>query len=435
MEPGAETGEAGSKRVPSPVRADERFEVLDILRGVAILGILAANLEFFRASDVLDGYPGGYEQDLGIFGRVFFVAVEFLASGKFITALAFLLGLGLALQYRKGLSSGRTVQAARRFLLKRLAVLALFGAAHTLLVWSGDVLLFYASLALPFSLLFVHRRPKTLVIWAACILGALTLLGLGITTASLISSLGESTPERPSVAPAPAFHSELARSAEEAYGEGSYLDQIRQRVREYSTNLALSYLGSGTQVLAMLMLGAAVVNAGWVGDRGGLGRRARRAALFGLTAGVPLNLLYALSFEFGPQEEMWYFYLTETAWYVGAPIMALGWMGLVALLFSRSPAGFVRLSAVGRMALTNYLAQSIILTSLFYGFGLYGRASVGFAVGAMFALWALELFWSRPWLARFRFGPAEWLWRRLTYGRGIGRQGRPLETNQEIHKG
>lgn len=418
METGAETATAASGRAPSPVRADERFEVLDVLRGVAILGILAANLEFFRASDVLDGYPGGYEQDLGIFGRVFLVAVEFLASGKFITALAFLLGMGLALQYRKGLSSGRTGWAAWRFLLKRLAVLALFGAAHALLVWSGDVLLFYATLALPFSLLFIHRRPKTLVIWAVCTLGALTLLGLGITTASLISSLGQSTSERP--AAAPAFHSELARSAEEAYGEGSYLDQIRQRGREYFTNLALSYLGYGTQVLAMLMLGAAVVNAGWVGDRPGLRRRARRAAVWGLTVGVPLNLLYALSFEFGPQEETWYFYLTETAWYVGAPIMALGWMGLVSLLFLRSSYGFARLSAVGRMALTNYLAQSIILTLFFYGFGLYGRASVGFAVGAMVAVWALELLWSRAWLARLRFGPAEWLWRRLTYGRGIG---------------
>ncbi len=102
-------------------------------------------------------------------------------------------------------------------------------------------------------------------------------------------------------------------------------------------------------------------------------------------------------------------------------MMALGWMGLVTLLFLRSSSGFARLASVGRMALTNYLAQSLLLTGLFYGLGFYGSASVGFAVGAMVVVWALELLWSRPWLARFRFGPAEWLWRRLTYGRGIGR--------------
>ena len=419
MEATTRPEEAGTPRTPSPVGESERFEILDVLRGVAILGILSANLEFFRASDILDGYPWGYEQDLGIFGRVYLVAVEFLASGKFITALAFLLGLGLALQYRRGISSGRPAWSVRGFLFKRLAVLALFGAAHALLVWSGDVLLFYATLALPFSLLFVHRRPKTLVIWAVCILGALTLLGLTLATVDLVSSPRADA----SVSPAatPAFHSELARSAEEAYGEGSYLDQVRQRGREYTTNLALTYLGYGTQILAMLMLGAAVTNAGWVGEREGLRRRARRAAIFGLAAGVPLNLAYALSFEFGPGQEMWYFYLTETAWYAGAPIMALGWMGLVTLLVLRSFYGFGRLAAVGRMALTNYLAQSIILTGLFYGLGLYGRTSIAFAVGVMVVVWALELLWSPPWLARFRFGPAEWLWRRLTYGRGIGR--------------
>ena len=410
MEAGTGAGRSTSGRAASPVGQGERFEVLDVLRGVAILGILAANLEFFRAPDVFTGYG----DSAGAFARVFFFAVEFLASGKFITALAFLLGLGLAMQYRKMRASGGGGWAARGFLLRRLVVLALLGAAHAFLVWSGDVLMFYAALGIPFSLLFVHRRPRTLVVWAAIILGLLTVVGLVLGILAVLASPGEGA----AAAPAPTYQ-ELARGAQEAYGDGSYPDQVRQRVREYFTNLPLSFLVSGTQVFSMLLLGAAVANAGWIGDRSGLRSRSRRAAVWGLSVGGPLNLLHAISFEVGPQSEIWYFYLTETAWYVGAPIMALGWMGLVAMLFLRSSSGLARLAAVGRMALTNYLAQSILLTGLFYGLGLYGRASVAFAVGAMFAVWALELLWSRPWLARFRFGPAEWLWRRLTYGPGI----------------
>lgn len=407
-----EAEKGGPRNAPSPVGADERFEALDVLRGVAILGILAANLEFFRSPTVFTGSGDA----AGGFARGFFFAVEFLASGKFITALAFLLGLGLAMQYRKILSFGGGAWAARGFLLKRLLVLALFGAAHAFLVWSGDVLMFYAALAIPFSLLFVHRRPKTLAVWAAVILGLLTLLGLVLGVLALMAPPGEGAAAAPVEA---STYAELARGAQEAYGDGSYADQVRQRVREYFANLPLSFLVSGTQVFSMLLLGAAVANAGWVGDRAGLGRRARRAAVWGLSVGVPLNGLYAASFEVGPQSQIWYFYLTETAWYVGAPIMALGWMGLVATLFLRSPAVFGRLAAVGRMALTNYLAQSLLLTGLFYGLGFYGNASVGFAAGAMVVVWALELLWSRPWLARLRFGPAEWLWRRLTYGRAV----------------
>ena len=144
---------------------------------------------------------------------------------------------------------------------------------------------------------------------------------------------------------------------------------------------------------------------------------ARRAAYVGLLVGLPLNLLWTLSRFAGP-EAAWYFYLSQTAWYAGAPLLALGWMGLLASVLPSLPEGLTsRLAAVGRMALTNYLAQSVLMTTFFYWGGLYGRASAGLAVGLAALVWTLELLWSRPWLSYFRFGPVEKLWRRLSYGR------------------
>jgi uncharacterized protein len=385
----------------------ERAAVLDVLRGIAILGILAANVESFRTPEVWDGYGV-----LSAFDRAYLFVVYFLASGKFITALSFLFGLGLALQFRRAREASRF---AWGFLARRLVVLALFGLAHALLVWSGDVLLFYAILSVPL-LLFVHRRPATLVVWAFLVLGAFALFGLIV---ALNTFLTGDTVALPSTPPG------LGETAQAAYTSGSYPAMVVQRAREYFSTLIPGLYFSGPQVFAMMLLGAAAANAGWVGDPEGLGRRARRVALVGLLAGIPLNLFYALTFVYGVGPgEPWYFGLARAAWLVGAPIMALGWMGLVALLYVRSKkgsegagGGFRELAAVGKMALTNYLVQSILMTAFFYGLGFYGRTAVGPALALMAVVWMIELTWSRPLLSRFRHGPAEWLWRRLSYGR------------------
>jgi uncharacterized protein len=370
--------------------------VLDALRGIAILGILAANLEYFRTPEVWSGYEGAPSA----FERAFSLLVSLLAQGKFITALSFLFGLGFTLQYRRARRAGRP---GRVFLLKRILVLALFGLAHALLIWSGDILLFYALLGLPL-LFFVGRRPRTLVLWACAILGVTGALGLALAAASLDGSSPVTLPFPPA---------SLAESAEVAFTSGSVAEMTEQRAREYLGTLPLAFLVSGPQVFSMMLLGAAVANAGWLGDAASLARRARLAALLGLAVGVPLNLYYALPNE--PGDAL--YFLNLTSWVVGAPIMALGWMGLVAALHARyGGRGFGRLAAVGRMALTNYLAQSVIMTTFFYWLGFYGRTSVEFAVGLMVGVWVLELLWSGPWLSRFRYGPVEWLWRRLSYG-------------------
>jgi uncharacterized protein len=399
----------------SPVRPRERLVVLDVLRGVAILGILVPNLDVFRTPDLTV-----FTESASMFEQAFQFFTFAFTQGKFITSLAFLLGLGLAMQYARSREKGHS---PNKFLARRLSVLALFGLAHGLLIWSGDVLLTYAILGFPF-LLFVHCRSRTLVRWAVGLLGVFLVLALLFTVLSLLA------PEPPQGATAEDSPSGetfsflfggdgLEASAEEAYTSGSYLQMTLQRAQELLLFLPAGLFTSGPGVFAMMLLGAAVAKAGWTEDLAGRRWSIRWAAVLGISIGLPLNLFFALTILWDPAGASYLLPLGGGAWLVGAPLLAIGYMASAALLAQRFPTAALvtRLAAVGRMALTNYLAQSVIMTAVFYGLALYGKLGLLPSLAILAAVWGVELLWSKPWLSRFPYGPAEWLWRRLTYGR------------------
>lgn len=399
----------------SPVRPRERLVVLDVLRGVAILGILIPNLDVFRTPDlsVFTDSSSAFEQAFQFFSLAF-------TQGKFITSLAFLLGLGLAMQAARSREKGRS---PNRFLARRLGILALFGLAHGLLIWSGDVLLTYAILGFPF-LLFLNSRHRTLVRWAVGLLGSFLILALLFAVFTLLvpePSPG-ATAEDSSSSESFSFlfgEESLEASAEEAYTSGSYLQMTLQRARELVLFLPAGLSISGPGVFAMMLLGAAVVKAGWTENLDGRRRQIIRAAVLGLTFGIPLNLFFAITVLLDPSGTTYLLPLGGGAWLIGAPLLAVGYMASTALLAQRFPETLVirRLAAVGRMALSNYLAQSIVMTAIFYGLALYGKLELLPSLAILLAVWGAELLWSKPWLSRFSYGPAEWLWHRLTYGR------------------
>ena len=236
--------------------------VLDVLRGVAILGILIPNLDVFRTPDLamFSERTPAFEQAFQFFALAF-------TQGKFITSLAFLLGLGLAMQAARSREKGGS---PNRFLVRRLGVLALFGLAHGLLIRSGDVLLTYAILGFPF-LLFVHRSPRTLLRWAIGLLGAILVLALLFTLFTLLAPeppQGATVEDSPSNETFPFLFGgqSFEAAAEEAYTSGSYLQMTLQRVRELLLFLSAGLFASGPGVFAMMLLGAAVAKAGWTED-------------------------------------------------------------------------------------------------------------------------------------------------------------------------
>ncbi|MBA2442047.1 MAG: DUF418 domain-containing protein [Rubrobacter sp.] len=391
-------------------RAGERIGTLDALRGFAIIGILLVNIRLFRG-------PVDPAAELPELERYLNAAITVLAEGKFISALAFLFGVGFAIQTA---GAERRGESPRGLLARRLTGLFLFGAAHAVFIWSGDILLTYAILG--FAVLPLLRLPpRALLVWAAGILLAgpalLVLAGSGIFSA--LSSVAPAAAEQVAQL---AFPGDLTGPALAAYASGGYGEMTVQRLRELlSFYLAYGFATTAPQVVAMLLLGLAAVRAGWVRDPRSHARGILGVAAAGLAVGVPLNLYHVLGDAgFGGSALVW---PGEAALYLGAPALSLGYLGLAALLFGRFPDSLPtrRLSEVGRMALTNYLLQSVVLTAIFYGLRLYGEVGLPAALGLCLVTYAINFAVSYLWLSRYANGPTEWLWRRLTYaGRARG---------------
>lgn len=404
---------AGSP-VLSSVSDRQRVLALDVIRGFAILGILLVNVSLFsgvRGIAPMEQYPLplGADELLGLF-------VSVIAEGKFITTLSFLFGLGFTLQAMRAEERGAS---SRGLLLRRVLGLGLIGIAHAVFIWSGDILFTYALLGLVL-ILFRNRRPKTLLVWAGCLFGV-PLLSLVAATAFTVLLGGQSSGA--GQAGTITFFGDLEASAMEAYNSGSYPQMVLQRLKEIAV-FAIGGLSLGPVLFAMMLAGAAVARSGWlegwVQDLDTHGAFIRYTAVLGLGVGIPLNAVYAVSLVVDPAG-------TGTAgaagllcWYVGGPALTFGYMASLTLLSRRDfPNGALRrLAAVGRLALTNYLMQSVVMTAIFYGLAIYGRVRLIEAMLVALALLAVQLALSPIYLRRFRHGPVEWLWRRLTYGGG-----------------
>jgi uncharacterized protein len=358
-----------------PTARGERVAALDALRGAAVLGILLVNVQYFQGPQRFLG--DGLEPWTGA-DRTAAYLITALVEGKFITGFAFLFGVGIALQSARAEARG---QPAGRLMARRLAVLALFGAVHSLLLWYGDVLLTYALLG--FVLVAARRAaPRTLLRWAA------GLYGVGAALLLVTAAL----PAEGTGLPA------LAEQGVRAYQSGSYADMFGQRLRELGVYW-LSFPFNGPWILAPMLAGLAAGRAGLHARLAEAAALLRRVAALGVGVGVPVSLLAA---AFSPSAALAF-----------APLVSLGYLALGALLLPRARS----LALVGRMALTNYLLQTVLATAVYYGLGLYGRGTLVAALGLTVAIWAVNLLVSRLWLARFDSGPVETLWRRWTYGR------------------
>jgi uncharacterized protein len=401
----------------APIAPKQRVEVLDILRGFAIFGILLVNMAFFNSSFYTQ--ITGLAQPSGMLDQLARWGIAFFAEGKFYSIFSFLFGLGMAIQYLRFQATG---QHFVPFYLRRLGVLLLFGLIHAYLFWVGDILLLYTVLGVVVLLLFRNGKPRTLLIWTGVFLLVPILLNAGLYG---LIELGRMTPQgaamiEQSLAEQTRHYQTLAAQADQVYANGSFAEITQQRVRDM-----LMVYGTwpfiGFNVLATMVLGLYVGKQRiWenLTDHMPLIRKVWR---WGLIVGVLGNALYVVAGDATnrtlPSLQL---LLALTGQTLGAPALALFYMTSLILLFQR-PAWHRRLrplAYVGRMAISNYLLQTLICTTLFYsyGFGLYGQIDVLTGVGLTVVIYVLQIPLSRLWLSRFRFGPIEWLWRTLSYG-------------------
>ena len=397
-----------------PIAPAERNPLLDALRGTALLGILLMNIEGFNGPVLASGT--GLDPRLSGADRVVDALVYFFVQGKFFTLFSLLFGMGFVVMSQRADAAGRPFAGTY---LRRMAVLLCIGLGHGLLVWSGDILVSYALLGVP--LLLVRQAPPR---WLA-IPGVLVFLAApgmvllyGLLVWMLVQAGGGA--EEALATQFAQVQAMLAR-ADEVYMHGTWLQAVAQRAHE--VGLVLMGLPiMGALVLGMFLLGGALVRSG------AMAAPLRHGRLLGLMRWVllPLGLaVMGLSYAISPSLPVDRFDMTialaQSLWMLASGLMCLGYVGwLVAFFGSRAGAGLARwLAPAGRMALTTYLTQSLVCSLVFYGYGLgwYGQMPRAWQAAFALALFVAQVLFSHAWLARFRFGPVEWLWRSATYMR------------------
>jgi uncharacterized protein len=397
----------------TPTTPPEREPVLDALRGFAILGILLVNIEVMRGSDWLVAMAGGSVAASALPDRIVQFAIGWLASGKFISSLAILFGIGAALIATRALNAG---ESPRPLLTRRYIGLMAFGIAHMLL-FPGDILFLYGLTGL-ILLAFVMLRVRTQLWWSAVLLAIYSALSLRWALVYRADALRVVEPTADSFT---SFVDELRAETVAAFTTGGWSDIFAAHAWQ-ALLLQIAQLFALPWILALFVCGFAIARAGILKDPGKHRELLRRGALFGLALGLPANIGLGLigplaGFGAPPQTEpIWITRWAAFGQTIGAPVLAVGYTCALSLfLLRRGSIG--RLVAVGRMALTAYLLQSALALAVFAGLRLYDRLSTTSALLAVGIIWAVLLVICPLWLHWFRLGPVEWLWRSLTYGR------------------
>lgn len=397
--------------VLAPVAASERIALLDVLRGVALLGIFLMNIEFFSRS-LLD-LSTGISPGLPALSWLADAFVYTFVRGKFWTLFSLLFGMGFAVMLARAQAAGRPFTGVY---LRRTVGLLLIGLAHGLFLWAGDILFSYALTAFALLLFFRNTPLSRLWKWGVALYGGMVLLML-LAAAGMAAMAGD---PQASADPAAAAAFESIRAAEvAAYSSGTYAEANGARLVYF-----LHHLGSIAllvpMVLGMFLVGAWLVRSGAMADPASRRRLFSRLAWWGGGAGLALT---AWSIAISPDPVMdpaapAAAPLVAMALHMtGSALMALAYIGIVVLAWQAGARWLGVLAPAGRMALTHYLLQSLVGTLLFYGYGLglWGDVSRAGQTGIVLVVFALQVAASHWWLARFRMGPAEWMWRAFTY--------------------
>ena len=404
--------------VMTPVDADARVQALDVLRGFALLGILLMNIEGM-AGPLMGAMTGVDPASTGA-DRVVDTLIYLFVQGKFYPLFSLLFGMGFAVMLVRAEAAGRPFFGVY---LRRVLALLGIGLAHALLLWSGDILLTYALIGL-LMLLFFRRTPVSrLPKWGIglVLFPCLLMLSFGMLGSLAQSSPGEAAGFEASMAEQAQQMAALVEAERQAYGSGTYAEAVAQRGRDTGVLIGFTAM-FGWSILGLFLLGAWFARSGAIAHPEQHARLHARLRWLALPVGLAMMLC---SWWLEPTMDFGRMDLRSTSAQVlhtlAGMLMALGYMAWIVRALQDSPlAGPLgRLAPAGRMALTNYLLQSLAMTWIFYGYGLgyFGQLPRAWQPLLVVAFFLLQVAWSHWWLARFRFGPVEWLWRWATYGR------------------
>jgi uncharacterized protein len=392
----------------TPISSRERIEILDVLRGLALFGIITANMRAFNSPQA--AYFDHSLMWQGVGDRIAQGFIDLFVTGKFVTLFSLLFGIGFAVQMERADARG---VASRLFYVRRLIVLLIIGLAHGFLLWWGDILAPYALMG-GLLLLFRKRSQGTILIWAV-IFYAWPMMLMGAAMAA--HSAGVAIPKPPHPTP-----EELQRVIQ-IFANGTYAEMLRVRVKEMAFNgIALVFFYP--RVLGLFLFGLWVWRAGIIRNLAQYEPVLRRCRNWGLVVGLVGNAAVLAMFEIwrpNPTEFTREGFVVGIAGSIAIPALSLFYASSVILLSREETWRRVLhpFGAIGRTALSNYLLQSVICTTLYnsWGFGLFGKVGPLAGLIPTILIYSAQVPLSSWWTARFSFGPMEWIWRTLTYGR------------------
>lgn len=401
-----------------PTQKQDRIQFLDVLRGIAIFFIFSANIlvfsGFFFFSD-----EARYPETLWFTDEILDFLMFTLVDGKFYSIFSLLFGIGCVIQYNNLKNVNKPFAP---FFRRRMFWLLIIGLIHLCLFWNGDILTLYALLG--FTLIyFIKLSNRTLLIVAAI------LILFPIINWLIVHFTGLNYHRVFFKASSNYYHYFGFPTVE--YNDIQFADFQKFQTNEslvdyFKMSIGNSLIRTGAilregrifKVLGIFLIGIwagrKIINQDVLKNTKFL----KKIALWGILIGLPISIIRTYIEFFGSNEDYWYFLNTVT-YALGTVPFAMGIAALLALLYFKKSSVFAIFAPVGKLALSNYIFQTFISVTIFYGigFGLTGKFGFSVIMGIAICIFLFQVLMSKLWLKYFRFGPFEWIWRQLTYGK------------------
>ena len=394
-----------------PVKSSERYVILDVLRGLALLGIALANFPEFSLYSFLPAEAADAMPTAGIDRIVHYLQYVFI-DGKFYTIFSLLFGIGFSIIIA---NAARRDANGFRIFYRRMFVLLLIGFLHLMFLWSGDILMLYALLGMLLPL-FRNVSNRALLVWA------FTMLAIPVAVDFIVELSGI----RPSASVV-----ELQQFYCAKYGitDENFAYWLRD-ADHYGATFEFLIQGALVRmqefidgnryfkVMGLFLLGFYIGRNRFYADLKSRKLQLNRIVRYGFIIGLPLSFLYAWS---AMNSRPWGLGMHAVLYFVSVFPLGFAYVAGICLLYLHCPQwkGFRFFAMPGRMALTNYIGQSVFGMLLFYGIGFAFGAGVGLVYVVLIAagVWIVQALFSGIWLHYCQFGPLEWIWRILTYGK------------------
>ncbi|QQK80683.1 DUF418 domain-containing protein [Salicibibacter cibi] len=395
------------------IAPNERIHTLDIIRGIAILGIVLANMMHFKSLAQLNSFifVDGHQLPDGLFNQFSTLFITFFVEGKFYPMFSLLFGLGFYIFYERLLQKDLR---ANRVFSRRLTFLIILGLIHLIFFWHGDILFTYGVTGF-FLLFFISRHPKTMMIWSVVLLAVSSLVvSFFMAMNGWFMQFGEQT----GIIPASEFQ-EMNEETLTVMAEGGFWEIVGFRFSE-SIFTVFGNIFVVPTILPLFLIGLYMGKTGMFHDVGAHLGRWKKICIHSLWIGLLFSVLTtAMMHDLTPIPAYIAYGLGFGMRIFTGPILMLFYVSALVLLLRKETRQKIMkpFASVGRMALTNYLMQTLILVFIFhgYGLGLFGQVGSGAGLLISVGVYVLQIIISTLYLKTFNQGPMEALWRKWTY--------------------